>query len=96
MGVIKDILYEYSEKIDLIYWKDISESGIITQQILREITNCQYGICYLSEKTSEDGSSYKDDENVLIEAGILSANSRDSSFENWIPIREGKSPKICF
>lgn len=96
MGVINDVLDEYSSRIDLIYWKDISDSGIITQQILREITSCQFGICYFSEKNSDAEYEYKDNNNVLIESGMLSGSSRDASFENWIPIREESSPKIAF
>lgn len=97
MGVIKEVLDEYASKIDLLFWKDISKNGIITQQLLREITTCQYGICYFSERTNNDSTIlYKDNENVLIESGMLSAISQYSDFENWIPIREKSSPKIPF
>ena len=98
MGVIKEVLDEYTNKIDLVYWKDISKNGIVTQQLLREITNCQYGICYFSEKVNDDETPpvYKDNENVLIEAGMLSASSQHSDFDNWIPIREESSSKIPF
>lgn len=96
MGIINDVLDEYSEIIDLISWKDISESGLITQQILNEITSCQFGICYFSERDLNSDKKYIDNSNVLIEAGMLSGSSRDSSFENWIPIREEESPKMAF
>ena len=97
MGVIREVLDEYTNKIDLVYWKDISENGIVTQQLLRELTHCQYGICYFSEKVNDDETPvYKDNENVLIEAGMLSTGSQYSDFDNWIPIREKSSSKIPF
>ena len=97
MASIKELLDNYSQKIELVHWKDISASGIITQQILRIISTCQYGVCYFSERVENEAEiSYKDNKNVLIEAGMLSTYSNGADFENWIPIREKQSEKIPF
>ncbi len=54
MSLILEVLDEYDRrKVKIVYWKTISESGLITQQILKEIRSCQYGICYLSEPVSK-------------------------------------------
>ncbi len=97
MSLIQEVLDEYDQKVDIVFWKRISESGLITQQILKEISSCQYGICYLSEPAAEGADHpYQDNSNVLIEAGMLSALSREASFDNWIPIREEDSGPLPF
>lgn len=96
MSLIQEVLDEYDEKVDIVYWKKISESGLITQQILKEISSCQYGICYLSEPAADGDYGYQDNSNVLIEAGMLSALPREASFDNWIPIREEDSGSLPF
>ncbi|MEL6814235.1 MAG: TIR domain-containing protein [Cyanobacteria bacterium J06598_3] len=97
IAVIREVLDEYNEIIDVVFWKDISDSGLITHQILKEIRSSQYGICYLSEP-AEDGAnhSYQDNDNVLIEAGMLSAMSHTADFDNWIPVREQDSSPLPF
>lgn len=97
ISVIQEVLDEYQDIVDVVFWRDISESGLITHQILKEIKSSQYGICYLSEP-AEDGAkhSYQDNDNVLIEAGMLSAMSHSADFDNWIPVREQDSSPLPF
>jgi len=96
MGIIQEAVDKYDAEV--VFWQQISETGIINLEILKQIKTCQYGICYLSEIINSDSQSsetrYKDNPNVLIEAGILSAKSEN--FENVIPIREKSSGEIPF
>ena len=94
---IRNVLDEFEKKIKVVYWPDITDSGTVNQQILREIKECRYGICYFSEPTkSEENEKYQDNANVLIEAGMLSMLSHENDFDNWIPIRETDSSPMPF
>jgi len=97
IGLIREVLDQYD--VEVVFWKEMSETGVINKQILTEIRACRYGICYLSEivgpqKASDSQFKYQDNPNVLIEAGMLYAKSQD--FNNVIPIREESSEKIPF
>ena len=97
-GLIVDIVGGFGDKIDLIYWKRNSASGDINESIRKAIGSSQYGIAYFSEPTGDEGS-YKDNPNVLIEAGMMQAvTNTDISKEptGWIPIREKQSPPMPF
>ena len=94
---IRNVLHEFEQKVEVIYWKDIGDSGIISSQILREIKECRYGICYFSEPfEGEVEKKYKDNANVLIQAGMLSMLSHENDFDSWIPIRETNSGPVPF
>lgn len=94
---IRKVLDAFEKKVQAVYWNDISDSGTITQQILREVKECRYGICYFSEPSEREGKErYQDNPNVLIEAGMLSALSHEDDFDNWIPIREYDSCTMPF
>ena len=89
------IANEYQNRVVLISWDDMASPGQITDQVVKEISRCQYGVCYLSEVvTSKTTNSKKlkfvDNANVLIEAGMLYAlrSSHLASTVAWIPIRE--------
>ncbi len=97
ISTIKEVMQEYSEKIALVYWKDINEAGNINEQILKAISECKYGICYFSEDDSQ--GSFCDNYNVIFEAGMMQAltNTKiENAPEAWIPIREKTSQKIPF
>ena len=85
-----------SKRIKPIFWKDITTGGIINLRILEAMLSCKYGIFYLSEIDIENKDSgfirYKDNKNVLIEAGILSGKLE--GFNHWIPIRETEESNI--
>lgn len=100
IGIIKKVINEnYSNKIDCIYWKDITTLGNINNQTIKNIISSRYGICYFSE-LSENNEKYRyiDNPNVLFEAGMMHAKIRNSTktTSNWIPIREISSPKEPF
>lgn len=95
LGAIIDLIEEIGS-FELVYWRDISENGIINIEILKNIKLCQYGICYLSKKINEDEGKvlYRDNHNVLIELGMIA--SKSEKFENVIPIREEPSEPTPF
>lgn len=98
VGGVRDVLDRFSNQLEVRYWKVEDAPGSIGEQILDAVTSCRFGICYLSERQSgTDSPTYVDNPNVLIEAGMLQALSRErsSSVEKWIPIRE-KEAKIPF
>ena len=93
VGVIRAVLEEFAEHVELVYWKSMSEHGSINQQIMEAISSSQYGVCYLSERNDEDSGSrpqFRDNANVLFEAGMLHALSHDPEALpiGWVPIRE--------
>jgi hypothetical protein len=68
--------------------------GNIHIQLLEELSQCRFGICYFSEISQESGEiQYKDNANVLFEAGMLHGRSANTTKNpaNWIPIREESS-----
>lgn len=100
IGVIRGVIGTFSSDIEEVYWQNINEQGNISLQILKEISSCTFGICYFSEPdcSGNAAAGYKDNPNVLFEAGMLHAltNSPIGSPENWIPIREENSPNAPF
>lgn len=99
IGNIKEVLGQFSNHIDTFHWQSRSESGSIRRQIIRTIRKCTYGICYFSEpQDGQQGSGYRDNPNVLIEAGMLHAlvNCYGQSPRAWIPIRERQSKDLPF
>lgn len=101
MGLIVEIANKYSEKVEIINWKNIKDSGSIHIQILEAIKNASFGICYFSERVSGsscDKNVYKDNPNVLFEAGMLHALTSDdlATPSAWIPIREETTETVPF
>lgn len=99
VAAIRTILDEFSNRVNIITWDEIEDSGNINDQIIEHILSSTYGVCYFSEVPSEgNDSSYQDNANVLIEAGMLHVLSQNeqSSSESWIPIREVEPPPIPF
>jgi CAP12/Pycsar effector protein, TIR domain len=93
VGVIRTVLEEFTDQVDLVYWKNMSEHGSINTQILQAISSSQYGVCYLSEPDDEESDQrtrFRDNANVLFEAGMLHALTRDPEAlpTGWVPIRE--------
>lgn len=89
---IESVLMKFTDDVEVDYWYKIDEAGNITSQILNSISNCSFGICYLSEfiDHSEGQLKFKDNPNVMFEAGMIHGLSRISKQgpKNWIPIRE--------
>lgn len=99
MSIILETLKEFSDKVDVQYWKEIYDSGNITINLVERIASCQYGICYLSESDERgDEYRYKDNPNVVFEAGMFHGrlgNSTQSPY-GWLPVREESSPPPPF
>jgi hypothetical protein len=87
---IRGTLREFPN-IEEVYWESVHDSGNINEHILNAIALCRFGICYLSEKRDGE-SNYRDNANVVFEAGMLQAltNSPMSAPKGWIPIREAE------
>ena len=98
IGVIQQVLDEFSTTLRVVQWNRVEESGSITLGLIEEIARSRFGICYFSEPTEGADSVFSDNPNVLFEAGMLHSltNSPLTTPTGWIPIREKESPKIPF
>jgi len=99
VGAIRDVLAEFNERFETIYWKERTESGRVNVQILNWIRDAEYGIAYFSEPSEGREHNFRDNPNVLIEAGMMHANMSAQITDEpraWIPIREKDSPAMPF
>jgi hypothetical protein len=101
MGAIRGVLDEFREQLDVHYWKKSSASGNINREILKQVKECQFGLCYFSEPMDDPESKYKyqDNINVVFEAGMFQSQTDPAVTEHpvsWIPIRENLSPPPPF
>lgn len=95
VALTRTVLDEFSNRVTIVVWDEIEDSGNINDQIVQHILSSTYGVCYFSEMASEGADTrYRDNANVLIEAGMLHVLSQDdeSSARGWIPIREDEPP----
>jgi hypothetical protein len=97
IGVIRNVLRSYPE-FELVTWKDMSDSGNIHKQMLQQIAEARFGICYFSERSPNVGAGFTDSLNVVFEAGMFQALANDPTAEPeaWIPVREEESPRTPF
>lgn len=96
MKVVLDEIGKREDVVDLIYWKDLNDAGNISAQIFEAISSCRFAVCYLSEKTGNDGEfKYRDNSNVVFEAGMFHGRTKfiTKEISNWLPIRERDSSK---
>jgi hypothetical protein len=72
--------------------------GNINLQLADEIRRAQYGICYLSEEDADEKGTFRDNPNVLVEAGMLHmvTQATTAAGTGWIPIREANSARMPF
>ena len=85
--------------LDVVVWDKMEEPGSINKELIRVISTCHFGVCYFSEPTSSrPDTGYRDNPNVLFEAGMLHSqtHNRDMTSFGWIPIREKRSPSPPF
>lgn len=92
-GKIIEVLNEFNDELDVIYWKDIAQNGNINEHILEAISSSQFGVCYLSEKMPNEPGRFVDNPNVLFEAGMLHGLTKhgEGTPTAWIPVREEES-----
>lgn len=90
MVSIKNVLKQFKDDINIIDWTKKKTAGNINEQILNDIKNCTFGVCYFSKETENKNMPYEDSSNVLFEAGMIYGLSRiaDKGPINWLPIRE--------
>jgi hypothetical protein len=88
VGLAKEVLGEFTSRVVTISWDEMQQSGNINAQITQTLTSSTYGLCYLSEPSGEPGC-YKDNPNVVFEAGMFHALTSDQQGQTrWIPMRE--------
>ncbi len=93
---IREVIDKFTGKLQAVYWQDSTEAGNITDQVIRDIGNSEFGICYFSEPTGQ--GEFHDNANVLFEAGMMQAlaNSPSAQLKAWLPVREKESASIPF
>lgn len=99
VGEIRKVLNQFVDRMNVVFWMDISKSGTITKQIIEEISNSNFGLCYFSEPVRDDQEyKYRDNPNVVFEAGMMQAltNLPNAKTTGWIPMREKSSPPVPF
>lgn len=99
VGVLREVLTrEAGGRYDLVPWTE-PRPGSIHEKIWESLSTCTFGTCYFSEP-AEEGSTYsfRDDPNVLFEAGVLYAlrRSRRSSVRALLLVRESNASSIPF
>lgn len=103
LEIINEVLSEYEDHVYIHRWKSVHDPGNIPGQITTVIRQAKYGICYLSEPNpgqavSDDDPQFRDNPNVLLEAGMLHISTSNASdiTAGWVPIREKSSPGLPF
>ncbi len=91
---LRDVIREFRDTFDEVYWKEMNRPGSIDQQLLGQLARCRYGVFYMSEPTGRKKDQYRDNINVVFEAGMLHGRSDVASPipASWIPVREEGSP----
>jgi predicted nucleotide-binding protein len=94
VGTVKELIgNSFKEELNLIHWDNDENLGSITPQLLENMSNSDYLVCYLSEKEEEE-LTYHDNPNVLIELGyFIGKHTYLSNLKNILIIREEKSEK---
>jgi hypothetical protein len=94
-GIITRTLAEFD--VEVAYWKTDTHLGNITDYLWKQISTSVIGVCYLSEPSEAGPHKYTDNRNVLFEAGMMHALSKNGEvMKGWIPIREKNSPPSPF
>jgi hypothetical protein len=101
MGAIHDVFNEFHDQLDVHYWNESSKSGNINWEILKQVKESQFGLCYFSEPVEDPEERYKfqDNMNVVFEAGMFQSQTNPNVTDHpvgWIPIRENLSPAPSF
>lgn len=96
IAAIRKVVGGFAGSLTAIFWEDKTEAGNINEQVIRDICNSDFGLCYFSEPAKQ--GQYQDNANVLFEAGMMQALafSPNALLRAWIPVRENASPDIPF
>jgi hypothetical protein len=98
LAIMKEVLSSYKTDFDLVHWTDISH-GDIHDEIWSNISACTYGVCYFSEpENPESPHRFRDNPNVLFEAGMLFAlrRARRTPLKAIILVREPDATAVPF
>lgn len=100
IGCIKSVLDELDARVQYVHWRrDFDEAVFIDQQLIHAVRKSKFGICYLSESDTgpeDDAHRFRDNPNVIFEAGMLHALTYLQQPGGWIPVREEASPEAPF
>jgi len=94
---MNEVLGNYKASFVLSPWTDLAY-GNIHEKIWERISGCMYGMCYFSEPCDGAQHQYRDNPNVLFEAGMLFAlqKARRSPLQGILLVRESGSADIPF
>lgn len=98
-GLIQEVVDEYSDLLNPVYWRSFNTSGAVDRMIAEAIVGSKFAVCYLSEPTDSDQSDdyrFQDNANVLFEAGMVQGLNGLGDVTGWIPVREEESPAPPF
>lgn len=94
---------EFAERITPLPWHDNVQPGAVMEQIVKNLKTAKFGICYLSEPNDaalepegDEEADYRDNPNVLFEAGMLKAFRAMDYSGGWVPVREPEPPRAPF
>lgn len=88
---------EFHRRFTSTHWKEDPEPGPVAPSVMDEITHARFGICYLSEPAEEGADTrYRDNDNVLFEAGMFQSLREVDYSAGWVPVREADAPEPPF
>lgn len=94
---------EFRDRLTANHWQENQQPGSLHEQMFEDIRKAQFGICYLSEPDGAEPDAvegerprYRDNPNVLFEAGMLHGLRRVGHASGWIPVREEDAPPPPF
>jgi hypothetical protein len=98
MRALNEVLADFVDHVFVRRWSEMQSPGNINLQLADEIRRAQYGICYLSEEDADEKGTFRDNPNVLVEAGMLHmvTQATTAAGTGWIPIREANSARMPF
>ena len=93
VAAISLVLDRFSTHVEAVWWNSLAKPGSITEDLIREIRQARFGLCYLSTPDPGGGDRrYRHNLNVIFEAGMMHA----ADPKGWIPVREFDSPHAPF
>jgi hypothetical protein len=98
IGIIRTVLNEYSDSVEVYYWRQDQRTGNIHAQLWEKMRQSSSGIFYLSQRAEENSAHlYEDNPNVLFEAGMMYGLCGEESTKSAVIIvREADSPDVPF
>lgn len=93
---------EFRDQLTSNHWHENQQPGSLHEQLFEDIKRAKFGICYLSEPDGTDPDAegeptrYRDNPNVLFEAGMLHGLRRVGHASGWVPVREEDGPPPPF